>query len=185
MKIEWKNLEEYQKEEISYLCNEGWRCIKAPSSYLVHQGMYDDVNVEYCNEHNIPIVKMERLGGSIVESPNSYGMIITQPNYKLRTKIERYSYPIVFQKLIDYIKSRGIDCVVDNNDLLIDGKKACSYARTVMGNFTCDTIHIGMNVNLELINAICKKPMSKIPVGLNDYGITSEDIDLLLESIEI
>ena len=36
---------------------------------------------------------------------------------------------------------------------------------------------ISMNVNLDHIKAICRKPMKKVPKGLSDYGITSEEVE--------
>ena len=36
---------------------------------------------------------------------------------------------------------------------------------------------ISMNVNLDHIKAICKKPMEKVPKGLSEYGITTEEVE--------
>lgn len=34
-----------------------------------------------------------------------------------------------------------------------------------------------MNVDLEDIKKICKKPMKKVPKGLSEYGITTEEVE--------
>lgn len=34
-----------------------------------------------------------------------------------------------------------------------------------------------MNTNLDHIKAICRKPMKKVPKGLSDYGITTEEVE--------
>lgn len=36
---------------------------------------------------------------------------------------------------------------------------------------------IGINTNLEHIKAICRKPMQKVPKGLSEYGITTEEVE--------
>ena len=37
-------------------------------------------------------------------------------------------------------------------------------------------IHISIGMDLDLIKAICTKPMVKTPKGLQDYGITQDEI---------
>ena len=36
---------------------------------------------------------------------------------------------------------------------------------------------IGINTNLDHIKAICRKPMKKVPKGLSEYGITTEEVE--------
>ena len=44
---------------------------------------------------------------------------------------------------------------------------------------------IGINTNLDHIKAICRKPMKKVPKGLSEYGITTEEVEqMFLEFCE-
>ena len=44
-------------------------------------------------------------------------------------------------------------------------------------------MHISMSVDINLIMNICKKPMAKVPKGLNDFGIYEEDIFKIIEDL--
>ena len=50
-------------------------------------------------------------------------------------------------------------------------------------DFTC--CFLCLNVNLDHIKAICKKPMKKVPKGLSEYGITTAEVEkMFLEFCE-
>jgi hypothetical protein len=36
--------------------------------------------------------------------------------------------------------------------------------------------HISIDCNLELIKDVCTKPMEKVPCGLGQYGITTQQV---------
>ena len=87
--------------------------------------------------------------------------------------------------LIERYKERGLNATYEDNDVLIDGYKISGLSATPYGNIQYSTIHIGINTNLEHIKAICRKPMNKVPKGLSEYGITTEEVEqMFLEFCE-
>ena len=79
--------------------------------------------------------------------------------------------------LIDEYRKRGLNATFDGNDILIDDYKISGLSATLYNNLQYSTIHIGINTNIEHIKAICTKPMVKIPKGLAEYGITTEEVE--------
>lgn len=85
------------------------------------------------------------------------------------------------ERFVDYfvtwLKEKGLNAVFDNNDVLVDGYKVCATCVTRYGRIDYTTIFVSMNTNLDHIKAICQKPMTKVPKGLSEYGITTEEIE--------
>lgn len=78
--------------------------------------------------------------------------------------------------LASWLQEKGLDATVDGNDVLVDGFKVCGTVKTRKGAITYTAAHISVNVNLDDIKVICTKPMKKTPIGLGEYGVTSEEI---------
>lgn len=78
---------------------------------------------------------------------------------------------------LNWLKAKGLNAVYEDNDILVDGYKACGMCVTRYGRIDYTAGFIGINTNLEHIKAICKKPMKKVPKGLSEYGITTEEIE--------
>ena len=78
---------------------------------------------------------------------------------------------------IDWLKAKGLNATYESNDILVDGYKVCGMCVTRYGRIDYTAGFIGISTNLDHIKAICKKPMQKVPKGLSEYGITSEDIE--------
>lgn len=78
---------------------------------------------------------------------------------------------------IDWLKSKGIAAIYESNDVLVDGYKVCGLCVTQYGRIDYTAGFIGLNVNLDHIKAICRKPMKKIPKGLSEYGITTVEVE--------
>ena len=86
---------------------------------------------------------------------------------------------------LNWLKARGLNAVYDENDVLVDGYKVCATCVTRYGRIDYTTIFVGINTNLEHIKAICKKHMNKVPKGLSEYGITTEEVEkMFLEFCE-
>ena len=79
--------------------------------------------------------------------------------------------------LVEQYNARGLNATFDGNDFLIDGYKISGISARVYTSIQYSTIHIGINTNLEHIKAICTKPMVKVPKGLAEYGITTDEIE--------
>lgn len=78
---------------------------------------------------------------------------------------------------LDWLKGKGLNATYESNDILVDGYKVCGLCVTRYGRIDYTAGFIGINTNLDHIKAICKKPMTKIPKGLSDYGITTEEVE--------
>lgn len=78
---------------------------------------------------------------------------------------------------ISWLKSKGLNAEFDGNDVLVDGYKICGMFAYVYSEVKYSGVHISMNVNLDHIKAICKKPMQKIPKGLYEYGVTTDEVE--------
>ena len=78
---------------------------------------------------------------------------------------------------VDWLRARGLNAEFVDNDVLVDGRKVCGLAITRYGRIDYTGGFIGINTNLEHIKAICRKPMAKVPIGLSEYGITTEDVE--------
>lgn len=76
-----------------------------------------------------------------------------------------------------WLKGKGLNAEYVGNDVLVDGHKVCGTCITRYGRIDYTTIFISVNTNLDHIKAICKKPMVKVPKGLSEYGITSEEVE--------
>lgn len=130
------------------------------------------------NRRGIKKVEIRHEGGTIILSPGDIDIGIFTLGYS-GSKIK----DDIVNKIIDYLHEKNIKPVVSGNDVLIDGKKVIGFGSRMFGNVLYSAIHIAVSVNLELIKDICTKPMHKIPVGLEQYGITTEDILKILSEL--
>ena len=78
---------------------------------------------------------------------------------------------------VEWLKSKGINAEFIDNDILVDNYKVCGLGITRYGRIDYTGGFIGINTNLAHIQNLCKKPMKKIPKGLSEYGITTEEIE--------
>lgn len=156
--------------------NNGGAVYVRPATTLVHLGLDEDIDEEYCKENNIPVFRVKRVGGAIVSNKNDYDFIVVD------NKPHKNEPPLLFQKLIYILLNNNLDAKFEKNDLLIEGYKTASYSYRTIGNgLTYLAMHISMKVDLELIKNICKKEMKKVPRGLNDFGIYDDTIDSLIK----
>lgn len=87
---------------------------------------------------------------------------------------------------VEWLKSKSLNAEYTDNDILVDGYKVCGTCITRYGRIDYTSVFIGINTNLDHIKAICRKPMQKIPKGLSEWGITTEEIEqMFLEFCEI
>lgn len=85
----------------------------------------------------------------------------------------------------NWLIEKGLKTEFVDNDVLVDGYKVCGLGTKTHSAIVYTVAHIGINTNLENIKQICTKPMKKVPKGLGEYGITSEEIkEMFLEFCE-
>lgn len=143
----------------------------------VNYGFDAQPNFEYCEKHNIPCVNIGRMGGTFVVNKDDIGFGYITQGIKNEIGIA------LCDELTNYLKNKGFNVTQESNDILVDGYKVFGWASYYYKNFDAIyiTAHITLSVNLELIQNICTKPMNKVPKGLNDFGVTRDEVIQFLE----
>lgn len=159
-------------DKITYYIQSGAHCIAygiqdAPV-VLTHRRTQVDETI--CND----------LGYAVYEAFNNGGTILTEVG---DFEIGNWDAPHNgwHDRFVDYfvawLKDKGLNAVFEDNDILVDDYKVCGTCITRYGRIDYTGIHIGINTNLDHIKAICRKPMKKVPKGLSEYGITTEEVE--------
>ena len=130
----------------------------------------DAVDRDLCADLGYYIMETMHSGGVVVVGEGDVS-VIHFGNIGDRCMLDFAEY------LVEQYKARGLDATFNGNDVLIDGYKISGLSATPYGNLQYSTIHIGVNTNLDDIKAICTKPMVKVPKGLSEYGITTEEVE--------
>lgn len=166
------------REITSFIVNQKEGIVYGIPKYTsVFCGRNNNLNVEYCKQYNIKLLQFPNEGGVIVVNKGDFD-------------IGHFSYDIknTFNKdfanyIIKYLKSFGLDAEFIGNDLILEKTYKCgSYSSRQYGNLMYSAFHISIGMNIELIKNICIKPMIKIPKGLKDYGINTNQIYELFKS---
>ena len=151
----------------------------------VSYGIANDINLDYCREHNIKAFDLKRSGGAIVHFNGNVGWADIRSNRVPSTETLKDIAKEFAKDLADYLKEKNIKATIEGNDITVDGFKVASgcsinlkpdYKRTFYG------FEININCDVELIKNICKKEMVKVPKGLAEYGITTEEIETFVEN---
>lgn len=160
-------------EKVSYYIANGTHCIAygIQDSPVVLTHRKTQVDEDVCH----------KLGYTVYEAFNNGGTILTEAG---DFEIGHWDAPndgVWLKAFVDFfvewLKAKGLNAVYKDNDILIDDYKVCGTCITRYGRIDYTGIHIGINTNLESIKKICKKPMVKIPKGLSEYGITTEEVE--------
>lgn len=141
----------------------------------------DSTNKEFVEANGIKTVRMGNSGGCIVTFPDNLEMGYFSKDVD-GTFLERLT-----NRVVDYLRGKGLNATLDNNDVLIDEtyKVFSTSKANYDGALLFGAIHVSINCDAELVDKICSKPMKKIPKGLSEYSITSDEmLDLILEVYE-
>lgn len=138
----------------------------------VNYGFDTKPNFEYCQSHNIPCVDIGRRGGAFVVNKGDVGF-----GY-ITAGLDNTVGELLYNKFAEYLRAKGLNAEAKDNDVLIDGYKVFGWASNYYKEYDAIyiTCHFTMSVDLELINNICTKPMNKVPKGLSEYGVSSDEI---------
>ena len=143
-------------------------CIHDEKSVFISKENAVDRNI--CQEMGYAVLDTGHTGGVVVVSEGDVSVIhFGSIGNDWMHKFALY--------LIERYKERGLDASFNGNDVLMDGYKISGLSATPYDRIQYSTIHIGINTNLDHIKAICKKPMEKVPKGLSEYGITTEEVE--------
>lgn len=136
----------------------------------VHYGNDKNFNSDKAYELLLSQYKVRQSGGVIVAQPGDICCIFLNDGQSdFMTKLKMF--------LKEKLNQKGITINMDNNDLLINNKKFLGDIREKRGSFYFYGCHISITVNLDMIQKICTKPMKKVPVGLSEYGINTQDVE--------
>lgn len=128
------------------------------------------VDKAVCNELGYEVYEAFNNGGTILANPGDVVIgHFYKPDNDWRDKFVAY--------FVDWLRAKGLNAEYTKNDVLVDGYKVCGMCVTRYGRIDYTGGIISMNVNLDHIKAICKKPMEKVPKGLSEYGITTEEVE--------
>ena len=145
----------------------GYVIIERPVAIVHRKTQVDEI---ICNELGYEIVESYNNGGAILA--NKGDVIFSHldvPNNKWLSKFATY--------FTEWLKAKGLNAEYLDNDILVDGYKVCGLCITRYGRIDFSSAILGVNTNLEHIKAICRKPMRKVPKGLSEYGITTEEVE--------
>lgn len=145
----------------------GYVVIERPVA-IVHRA--HQVDAETCGMLGYEIVESFNNGGTILATEGD--IIMSNLDAPENGWIQRFA-----EHFVDWLKVRGLNAEYVDNDVLIDGFKVCGTCVTRYGRIDFSSAILTVTVKLDHIKAICKKPMKKVPKGLSDYGITTEEVE--------
>jgi lipoate-protein ligase A len=122
----------------------------------------------------------KELGYEVVESYNNGGTILATTGDIIFSHLDSPENGWLFKfadHFVEWLKGKGLNAKLEDNDILVDGYKVCGLCITRYGRIDFSSAILSINVNLDHIKSICKKPMKKVPKGLSDYGITTEEVE--------
>ena len=145
----------------------GYVVIESPVA-IVHRA--SQVDEEVC----------KGLGYEVVESYNNGGTILANRGDIIFSHLDTPENGWLFrfaEHFVEWLKGKGLNAEYDKNDILVDRYKVCGLCITRYGRIDFSSAIIGINTNVDHIKQICRKPMTKVPKGLSDYGITTEEVE--------
>lgn len=164
-------LEKILKEEI--IC-----CYVPIKNKTVLSCMDSNINEEEAQKRQYIIEQVPMKGGGIVlsEGDIAFGFSTTDFNRDYRS--------VVLGTIQEELLRKGLNVQLNKNDILIDDKKVVGYAQAKFSSILGVAIAVSMNANLDDIQAICTKEISKIPGSLSEYNIIQQDLIEIFYKIE-
>ena len=147
----------------------GYIIIENPIA-IVH--MAKQVDEAICNELGYTIYESFNNGGTIVA--NAGDIMFSHVDVPENGWITRFA-----EYFVEWLKEKGLNAEYVDNDILVDGYKVFGLCITRYGRVDFSSGFISMNTNLGHIKQICRKPMKKVPKGLSEYGITTEEVEAM------
>lgn len=158
----------------SFIQTDGFKCIVKSNKTICLKGMFSDLNEDVCKANNVQIYNTNHFGGTIVNFKEDlcFAKFTKGKNIYIREFIH---------KLADYLKEKGLNITIDNNDILVDGYKCASFMSVHVKEYFFAAAHISIGMDIDLIKKICNKPMKKTPIGLKEYGVTTTMVKEFIE----
>lgn len=135
-------------------------CINNDKIYAWHCN--DDIDTELFNDYGIPIYETGAEGGTILGSPDNLdiALVLSYDDFD-----ERNFYKYFNNRLATCLSAAlpGHEVVVDNNDILIDGKKVMGSSIAINDDCLLYVAHISFYDFSALTKILCNKDSSKMP----------------------
>jgi len=147
-------------------------CGTADKSLVTYGGDGFLFNRQYCRENNITVLHspVAVRGGTVVINAGDLTF-----NF-VTADLQSDWLGAVRQGICEYLIGKGLNATVDNNDILIDGKKVSGGNAGTQGGIRVESIFIAVVSSAELIEKICLKKRTKQPTSLKEYGVTAKEI---------
>ena len=162
---QWANVVEKLLQSISYKTYYAIAdkpiVLMSDDTIIDQQAAEDRHYSSYMTKHN---------GGAIVLNKGDVGIA------HIGTPDKRW-HDFFIKEFIFWLQEKGLNAYLDSNDIVIDGYKVCGISVRGVGAIEYTAGIIGINTKLTDIQAICTKEMKKIPKGLSDYDITTEEVE--------
>lgn len=142
-----------------------------PYSNVAFVGRSHKIDKTLASENDIRVLELQNEGGIIIQKP--FSLAIGHFSKKLDNTFNKD-----FAKhIIDFLKVKGITAKIESNDILVeDIYKVGSFSSRRYGNIIFSAFQLPYEVDLDLIKQLCDKPMSKIPKGLKELGVSDYEI---------
>lgn len=147
---------------------EGTIILRSSSTWAV-AGNMKYINQPACILRGINVFWAWHLGGTIICFPGDLSI--------MEFKMGHSDFgQTAIQSVRDYLISIGCQADVDGNDLMVDGEKCGSWACMSESGYAQTVVHFSINVDVDLIQSVCTKPMTKTPGALSRYGVSADDL---------
>ena len=147
----------------------GYVVVESPV-VIVHRKTQVDISI--CENMDYEVVESYNNTGTIVS--NAGDVLVGHTGYIENEWQNRF---IIY--FSEWLKTKGLNAEAIDSDIVVDGYKVCGMCVTRYGRIDYTGGIISMNVNLDHIKAICRKPMVKVPKGLSEYGITTAEVEAM------
>lgn len=140
------------------------------SLYAFHGS--DEIDYDLCENLGVYVAELYHQGGTIIGSEKDLGIEIVAPN---DIGLDANFILSKFYEIIS--KHVSGDVVVDNNDILIDGKKVMGSMRRSIGNVFVWAAQVSFGDYGNIISQICTKQSVKEPSYVDSSMLSREVLE--------
>ncbi|QKQ99160.1 lipoate--protein ligase family protein [Metallosphaera tengchongensis] len=126
----------------------------------VHQEVWLEVDLDYTLKNNIPVVRRDLGGGTVVitQGEHDYFIVVRGENAPSdpKTLYERFLTPVV-----DVLKDYGLNATLRDQDIVVNGKKISGNGAMTHGKAVVIAGNILMRADTRLMSKCIKVPSEK------------------------
>lgn len=165
--------------DTAFVTMNSWSSLRTESNVIFYSeypvviyGHQDYLSSIEAQRHGLPAYGTHRSGGAILCAPGDLNIMHVQ--------FGRNDYAIrCLNSVRDLLANRGVVAGILKNDLIARGSKVASFSSYQETSGWVHTgVHFSINVDRDLITAICTKQSIKQPGCLSEFGIDTKDVYL-------